>query len=455
MQLTKLTALSPLDGRYADKIEELRPIFSEYGLMRTRLFVEIHWLKALAMEPTIQEITKFSSATEQFLDAIWQNFSEQDALQVKEIEKTTRHDLKAVEYFLKEKCSNLPELANTKEFIHFACTSDDTNNLVYGLMLKAAREDCLLPQITNSIEILRKLAHEYAAQPMLARTHGQPASPTTIGKEFANFVARLQQIAQKVSQTAIIGKCNGAVGNFSAHMIAYPEVNWRELTHQFVTSLGLQYTEYSTQIEPHDNIAELCNNLAQFNTVLIDLARDIWGYVSLGYLQQKANNLEVGSSVMPHKINPIDFENAEGNLGIANALLRHFSEKLPISRWQRDLSDSTVLRNLGAAFGYSLLAYKMLLQGLEKITVANEFLDKELMQHWEVLAEAIQTVMRRYGIEKPYEQLKALTRGKNVTKDLLHTFIKDSQLPDEVKEKLLQLSPVDYLGLAKELAEKI
>lgn len=455
MQLTKLTSLSPLDGRYADQIEELRPIFSEYGLMRTRLFVEIHWLKALATESAIQEITKFNPATEQFLDAIWQNFSEQDALQIKEIEKTTHHDLKAVEYFLKEKCSKSPELAKTKEFIHFACTSDDTNNLAYGLMLKAAREECLLPQMTSLIELLRQLALQYAAQPMLARTHGQPASPTTIGKEFANFVARLKQISQKISQTAISGKCNGAVGNFGAHIIAYPEVNWRKFTYDFVTTLGLQYTEYSTQIEPHDNIAELCNNLAQFNTVLIDLARDIWGYVSLGFLQQKVTNQEVGSSVMPHKINPIDFENAEGNLGIANALLRHFSEKLPISRWQRDLSDSTVLRNLGAAFGYSLLAYKMLLQGLGKITVATKFLDEELMQHWEVLSEAIQTVMRRYGMEEPYEQLKNLTRGKNVTKELLHTFIKDSQLPADVKQKLLKLSPVDYVGLAKELAEKI
>lgn len=455
MHLSELTAISPLDGRYAKKTAHLRDLCSEYGLIRFRLLVEIKWLQALSFYSDIPEINAFTPNANTFLEKIYHDFNEQDALRVKEIESKTNHDVKAVEYFLKEKLELFPECATYKEFVHFACTSEDINNIAYALILKTLRDEHCLPLMEKVIEKLSVMAKQYAATPLLSRTHGQSATPTTLGKELANFVFRLQQQKNTLAALPIFAKCNGAVGNFNAHIIAYPEVNWPQLSKEFLTHLGLTYHPYTTQIEPHDFIADICLSLSHFNTILIDFARDTWGYISLGYFTQKKAEHEVGSSTMPHKINPIDFENAEGNLGIANALLQHFANKLPISRWQRDLSDSTVLRNLGMAFSYAFLAYQALSTGLQKLNVNEDFLRAELQQHWEVLAEPIQTVMRRYGIENPYEQLKAITRGQTITQQALHNFIKDLALPESVKHDLLQLTPENYIGLAEKLAKEI
>ena len=414
MELSALTALSPIDGRYGDKTLELRPIFSEYGLIKYRVIVEIRWLQQLSAHEAITEVPSFDETTNQLLNDIITNFNESDALQIKEIEKTTNHDVKAVEYFLKEKTSNNTTLANIAEFIHFACTSEDINNLSYSLMLKTARNEVIIPYWTRIIDILKEKAHLYQNIPLLSRTHGQPATPSTIGKEFANVVYRLQRQLKQLQSVEILGKINGATGNYNAHMVAYPEINWHQFSQQFVESLGLTWNPYTTQIEPHDFIAEFFDCIARFNTIMIDLNRDIWGYIALNHFKQKTIAGEIGSSTMPHKVNPIDFENSEGNLGIANAIMQHLASKLPISRWQRDLTDSTVLRNLGVGLGYSLIAYQSTLKGLNKLEVNQANLLAELDRNWEVLAEPIQTVMRRYGIEKPYEKLKELTRGKRV-----------------------------------------
>ena len=437
-----LTAISPIDGRYQAKVSELQPICSEYGLIYFRVLVEIKWLQTLASHPKIKELKLNKD-----LNSIITNFNEKDAKRIKTIESKTNHDVKAIEYFLKEKI----KLREIHGFIHFACTSEDINNLAYGLMLKTARKDCLKPIMAKLIKILTKQAHNYAKQPMLSRTHGQPASPTTMGKELANFVARLKRQYEQILTMPIMGKFNGAVGNYNAHMAAYPDINWPALSKKLVTSLGLTWNQYTTQIEPHDAMAELFDAISRFNTILIDLCRDIWGYISIGYLKQKIKATETGSSVMPHKVNPIDFENAEGNLGVANALLNHFSAKLPISRWQRDLSDSTVLRNIGTALAHSLIAYKSILQGLNKITINKQRLNDDLEQNWQVLAEAVQTVMRRYNIEKPYEKLKKLTRGKKINQQTLHNFIDTLQLPDVVKKDLKKLTPAMYVGNSMKL----
>jgi adenylosuccinate lyase len=434
-----LTAISPIDGRYQPKVSELQPICSEYGLIYFRVIVEIKWLQTLAAHPKIKELKPNKE-----LNSIISNFNEQDAKRVKTIERKTNHDVKAIEYFLKEKI----KLREMHGFIHFACTSEDINNLAYGLMLKTARKECLKPAMANLIKILTQQARNYAKQPMLSRTHGQPASPTTMGKELVNFVARLKRQYEQILNMPIMGKFNGAVGNYNAHMTAYPDINWPALSKKLVTSLGLTWNQYTTQIEPHDAMAELFDAINRFNTILIDLCRDIWGYISIGYFKQKVTTTEIGSSVMPHKVNPIDFENAEGNLGVANALLNHFSAKLPISRWQRDLSDSTVLRNIGTALAHSLLAYKSILLGLNKLTINKQRLNEDLEQNWEVLAEAIQTVMRRYKIENPYEKLKILTRGKKIDKQILHKFIDTLELPDNVKKDLKNLTPATYLGIS-------
>ena len=450
-----LTAISPLDGRYYDKLQSLRPIFSEFGLIRFRTIVEVRWLQMLAEHANLPELPALSSAAQSQLDTIVQNFSEQDALRVKQLEAGINHDVKAVEYFLKEQTSGHQELNKISEFIHFGCTSEDVNNLAYGLMLETARQSCLLPALNEITKELQTLTQDYAAQPMLSRTHGQPATPTTVGKEMANFLARLKRQIEQLKVTPILGKLNGASGNYNALAITYPQVDWQKLSKNFINQLGLGWNPHTTQIEPHDYMAELFAILIRINTILIDFNRDMWGYISLNYFQQKALDNEVGSSVMPHKINPIDFENAEGNLGIANALLEHFSGKLPISRWQRDLSDSTVLRNIGVALGHCLLAYQSTCRGLQKSLPHAETLAKDLNEHWEVLAEPIQTVMRRYGVEQPYEKLKALTRGQAVTRELLGEFIKTQELPSEVKETLLKLTPENYLGYAAELAKQV
>ncbi|MFA5590802.1 MAG: adenylosuccinate lyase [Lysobacteraceae bacterium] len=450
-----LTALSPLDGRYAGKVAALRPIFSEFGLMHNRVKVEIAWLILLADTPQIAEVPALSPAARQFLQAIADDFSEADGARIKAIEATTNHDVKAVEYFIKEKIAEHPELGAAKEFVHFACTSEDINNLAYGLMLRDAREQVLLPAIDNIIEALRALAHAQAEQPMLSRTHGQTASPTTLGKEIANVVARLSRQRQQIARVELSGKINGAVGNYNAHLTAYPDVYWQALAQGFVEGLGLVFNPYTTQIEPHDCVAEIGDALRRANIVLIDLCRDVWGYISLGYFKQKLKEGEVGSSTMPHKVNPIDFENAEGNFGIANALFEHFSTKLPISRWQRDLTDSTVLRALGTAFGHSLIALDSLAKGLGKLEVNPQRLDADLDAAWEVLAEAVQTVMRRYGLPNPYEQLKALTRGQGITRDSMRAFIETLELPEEDKQRLLELTPAGYIGAATELARAI
>ena len=455
MQLDSLTALSPLDGRYAAKVDALRPIFSEYGLMHRRVVVEIAWLIALSDEAGIAELPPFAAAARASLQKIVDGFSVADAARIKQIEATTNHDVKAVEYFIKERVGDDPALTQAKEFVHFACTSEDINNLSYAVMLRDAREHVLLPEADKTIARLRELAHAYADLPMLSRTHGQTASPTTLGKEMANVVARLERQRAQLAAIDIPGKINGAVGNFNAHLISYPEIDWRAFSRRFVESLGLQWQAYTTQIEPHDGVAELCDAQRRIDTILIDLARDVWGYISLGYFRQKLKAGEVGSSTMPHKVNPIDFENAEGNLGVANALFGHFSAKLPISRWQRDLTDSTTLRALGEAFGHALIGFASLERGLGKLEVNADRIASDLDHAWEVLAEAIQTVMRRHGLPEPYEQLKALTRGKGIARETLQTFIASLALPDADKQRLLALTPDTYIGLAADLARDV
>ena len=450
-----LTCLSPLDGRYAGRVDALRPIFSEYGLIRARVTVEIEWLLALAAEPGIPELTPFSDAATLRLRALADDFSVEHAARVKAIEATTNHDVKAVEYFIKEQLKDDPELGLALEFVHFACTSEDINNLSYSLMLNQARQEVLLPKLDAIIEKLRSMAHDYAAQPMLSRTHGQTASPTTLGKELANVVARLQRQGAVMAGLPMPGKINGAVGNYNAHSVAYPEMDWPGFSRRFVESLGLTWQPYTTQIEPHDGIAELSDVNKRINTILIDLCRDIWGYISQGYFKQVVKAGEVGSSAMPHKVNPIDFENAEGNFGIANALFEHFAAKLPISRWQRDLTDSTVLRALGTAFGHQLIGFDALQRGLNKVLMNAERLDADLDASWEVLAEAVQTVMRRHGLPNPYEQLKALTRGQAITADSMRSFIESLALPMEAKTRLLAMTPGSYTGLAERLAREI
>ncbi|MFC0152132.1 adenylosuccinate lyase [Xanthomonas dyei] len=455
MSDSALLALSPLDGRYASKVDALRPIFSEYGLIRARVKVEIEWLLALAAEPGIAELAPFSAAASQRLRALADDFSVTHAGRVKEIERTTNHDVKAVEYFIKEQLKDDAELGPALEFVHFACTSEDINNLSYGLMLEQARRDVLLPTLDGLAATLRSLAHAQAAQPMLSRTHGQTASPTTLGKEIANVVARLERQRKQIAAVELTGKINGAVGNYNAHLVSYPQLDWAAFAQRFVESLGLVFNPYTTQIEPHDNVAEIGDATRRANTILIDLSRDIWGYISLGYFKQKLKEGEVGSSTMPHKVNPIDFENAEGNFGIANALFEHFSAKLPISRWQRDLTDSTVLRALGTAFGHTQVALDSLAKGLGKLTVNPQRLDADLDAAWEVLAEAVQTVMRRHGLPNPYEQLKALTRGHGITAASMQAFVESLELPDEDKQRLRTLTPGGYTGLAEQLARAI
>lgn len=455
MQLSALTAISPIDGRYGSKVSSLRSVFSEFGLIRYRVIVEIRWLQSLAEEAAIPEIGPFSPGTIRFLESIIETFSEADAARVKEIERTTNHDVKAVEYFLKEKSSGNPELEASNEFWHFACTSEDINNLSHGLMLKDAREDVLIPVLSRLTDAIKKLAEENRSIPMMSRTHGQPASPTTLGKEMANVYQRLQRQVRQIRDTQLLGKINGAVGNYNAHLSAYPDYDWHQFSQSFVTKLGLSWNPFTTQIEPHDYIAELFDALARLNTILIDFDRDVWGYIALGHFKQKTIAGEIGSSTMPHKVNPIDFENSEGNLGIANALLEHLSRKLPISRWQRDLTDSTVLRNLGVGIGHSVIAYESTLKGIGKLEVNKASLAKELDSNWEVLAEPIQTVMRRYGIEKPYEKLKELTRGRRISAEDIAKFIDGLELPDEAKTQLKQLTPANYLGQAEALVDKI
>jgi adenylosuccinate lyase len=446
-----LHALSPLDGRYQNQITELQSLCSEFALMRLRVLVEIQWLQTV-----IRAVGKsLSKDAVQYLATIEKNFNDADAAHIKEIENKINHDVKSVEYFLREKIQTHQELNQYAELIHFALTSDDTNNLAYGIMLKNIREQVLLPAMQNILTASQQLATQYAAIPMLARTHGQPATPTTVGKEFANFAARLNAQYESIKQIKINGKCNGTVGNFNAHVIAYPDLAWQTISKNFVAELGLNYAALTTQIEPHDYIAELCDAIARFNTILIGLNRDLWGYIALNYFTQKSIAHEVGSSIMPHKINPIDFENSEGNLGIANALLQHFSSKLPISRWQRDLSDSTVMRNIGVSFAHALLAYKSLTKGLQKLEVNRTQLETELNQHWEVLAEAIQTVMRAHGIKNAYEQIKELTRGKVVTAKTLTDFINKLELPTDTKKRLLQLTPMTYVGMAEKTVKEI
>ena len=455
MKVSTLRALSPADGRYADKVSSLRDIFSEFGLIRFRVLVEVRWLQCLADEPGIEELGPLSSVMKDVLNNIVDGFSLDDAEQVKTIEATTNHDVKAVEYFIREKLGNGPETQSLKDFLHFSCTSEDINNLSYALMLRSARSNVLSPQMRELRNKLKGMARDHAALPMLSRTHGQTASPTTLGKELANVVARLERIEKQFAKVAILGKFNGAVGNYNAHVIAYPDADWPAISHRFIESLGLQPNPYTTQIEPHDWTAEYCHALVRYNTVLIDFSRDVWGYISLGYFKQQVAKDEVGSSTMPHKVNPIDFENAEGNLGLANAMLSHFAEKLPISRWQRDLTDSTVQRNLGVAAGYVVIALQSLLKGVGKLRVNEEAIRADVSAAWEVLAEAVQTVMRRYGIENPYEKLKALTRGQAVTKDVLLEFIGTLDIPAAEKERLLALTPETYIGIADQQARDI
>ncbi|WP_440976078.1 adenylosuccinate lyase [Pseudoxanthomonas winnipegensis] len=455
MTNASLLALSPLDGRYATKVDALRPIFSEYGLIRARIKVEVEWLLALAAEPGIVELAPFSAQAIARLRALAEDFSVEQAARVKEIERTTNHDVKAVEYFIKEQLAGDAELGPALEFVHFACTSEDINNLSYGLMLHQARQQVLLPALEGIAATLRALAHAQADQPMLSRTHGQTASPTTLGKEIANVVARLERQIRQLGAVELTAKINGAVGNYNAHAISYPEVDWPAFAKSFVERLGLVFNPYTTQIEPHDNVAELGDAARRANTILIDFSRDVWGYISLGYFRQKLKEGEIGSSTMPHKVNPIDFENAEGNFGVANALFEHFSAKLPISRWQRDLTDSTVLRALGTAFGHTQVGLDSLSKGLGKLTVAPERLEADLDAAWEVLAEAVQTVMRRHGLPNPYEQLKALTRGQGITAESMRAFIETLDLPAQDKDQLRALTPGRYTGLAATLARQI
>ena len=455
MELNALTAISPVDGRYGSKVSVFRDIFSEYGLIRNRVTVELRWLQKLAAHPDITEVPAFSADANQFLDRMISEFSLADAERIKGIERTTNHDVKAVEYFIKEKISEVPELHAVTEFVHFACTSEDINNLSHALMLREGLDHGLLPAMERIVDRLAELAHEHAEQPMLSRTHGQTASPSTVGKELANVVHRLRRQVKQIRAVELMGKINGAVGNYNAHLSAYPSIDWAQNAKDFIESLGLDWNPYTTQIEPHDYIAELYDAIARFNTILIDLDRDIWGYISLGYFKQKTVEGEVGSSTMPHKVNPIDFENSEGNLGIANALFSHLSAKLPISRWQRDLTDSTVLRNLGVGFAHSLIAYEATLKGLGKLEINPTRLDEDLDHAWEVLAEPIQTVMRRYNIEKPYEKLKALTRGKAMTPDVIKAFVESLEIPDAAKAELMELTPGSYIGNATQQARDI
>jgi adenylosuccinate lyase len=455
MELTPLNALSPLDGRYQSKVDPLRAYFSEYALIKHRALVEVEWLKALAALPEIEEVKPFSQETIKELDDAITNFDEADASQVKAIEARINHDVKALEYWLKEKFDGNPEIKKASEFIHFACTSEDINNLSHALMLKGARNGVMLPFLSSLIARMTELSQQLAAQPMLSRTHGQTASPTTMGKEFANVVYRLQRQQKQLVANEILGKINGAVGNFNAHLSAYPNVDWEKFAKQFVEKLGLTYNPMTIQIEPHDYMAELYDNLSRINTILIDINRDIWGYVSVGYFKQKLKPGEVGSSTMPHKVNPIDFENSEGNLGMANAILRHLAEKLPISRWQRDLTDSTVLRNMGVAFGYTLLGYDSCLRGLNKLEINPKKLADDLDNSWEVLAEPIQTVMRRYGYENPYDKLKEYTRGKAISKESLQSLIAELNIPAEAKQYLTDLTPATYIGKATALLKNI
>ncbi len=455
MELTPLNALSPLDGRYQSKVDPLRAYFSEYALIKHRALVEVEWLKALAALPGIEEVKPFSKETIKELDNAIANFGESEASQVKAIEARTNHDVKALEYWLKEKFDGNPEIKKASEFIHFACTSEDINNLSHALMLKGARNTVMLPFLNNLVTRMTELANQLADQPMLSRTHGQTASPTTMGKELANVVYRLQRQQKQLVTNEILGKINGAVGNFNAHLSAYPDVDWEKFAKQFVENLGLTYNPMTIQIEPHDYMAELYDNLARINTILIDINRDIWGYVSVGYFKQKLKPGEVGSSTMPHKVNPIDFENSEGNLGLANAILRHLAEKLPISRWQRDLTDSTVLRNMGVALGYTLLGYDSCLRGLNKLEINPVKLAEDLDNSWEVLAEPIQTVMRRYGYENPYDTLKEYTRGKAISKESLQSLIAELKIPAEAKQYLMELTPATYIGKATQLVKNI
>jgi len=455
MELTSLTAVSPVDGRYSRATEGLRPIFSEYGLIKHRVLVEVRWLQALAAHSAITEVTALSDHANTILDGIAEKFNEEDAQRVKNIERTTNHDVKAVEYFLKEKITGNNELESISEFIHFACTSEDINNLAYALMLREARGQVLLPKLDEVIQSITALAHNTAEMPMLSRTHGQPASPTTLGKEMANVVHRLRRQREQIAAVRLMGKINGAVGNYNAHLAAYPEVDWSAFAEQFVTGLGLDWNSYTIQIEPHDYIAELFDAVARFNVILVDFARDVWSYISLGYFKQKTVAGEVGSSTMPHKVNPIDFENAEGNFGIANAIFDHLAMKLPVSRWQRDLTDSTVLRNLGVGIAHSSIAYSSLLRGIGKLEANPQRLMEDLDATWEVLAEAVQTVMRRYAVDQPYEKLKELTRGKGISAESLAAFIDGLDIPDAAKQELAKLSPATYIGNAIEQAKSI
>jgi adenylosuccinate lyase len=453
--LSPLTALNPLDGRYNEILTETSPLFCELNLILIRIAIEIEWLKTLANEPKIKEIKPFEPKTLKFLQNLIAEFSEADITRIKELEKQTNHDIKAIEYFLKEKFSLHKKLESYKEFIHFGCTSDDINNLSYAIILKETRTKILAPLITEILIELKNMAHKYAKSPMLAHTHGQAATPTTVGKEIANFVYRLHRQYKQLLNTPILGKFNGAVGNFNAFLVAYPEIDWQKITAKFIKKLNLENNPYTTQIEPHDWIVEYCNILAHFNTIMIGFCRDIWHYIAIGYFKQKIKANEVGSSTMPHKINPIDFENAEGNLGLANTLFNHFANKLPISRWQRDLTDSTVLRNLGVAIGYSILAYKSIQKGLNKLEIDLPNIEMDLNNHWEVLAEAIQTTMRRLNIATPYEQIKKLTRGQKVNKQNIYDFINSLNIAKKEKQKLRKLTPTNYIGLAAKLAKKI
>ena len=455
MKVSTLRALSPADGRYAEKVGGLRDIFSEYGLIRYRVLVEVRWLQCLADEASVAELGPLSSVIKDVLNHIVDDFSLDDAERVKAIEATTNHDVKAVEYFIREKLGSGPETDALKDFLHFGCTSEDINNLSYALMLRAARSDVLLPMMRSLHNTLKGMAHQYADLPMLSRTHGQTASPTTLGKEIANVVARLARAQRRFSEVEILGKFNGAVGNYNAHAVTYPDADWRGIAERFIESLGIQSNPYTTQIEPHDWTAEYCHALARYDTILIDFARDIWGYISLGYFKQRVARDEVGSSTMPHKVNPIDFENAEGNLGVANALLGHFAEKLPISRWQRDLTDSTVQRNLGLALGYIVIALQSLAKGVGKLEINEAAIRADVAGAWEVLAEAVQSVMRRYGIPEPYEKLKALTRGQAVTRELLAEFIATLDIPEEERRRLGELTPEAYIGLAARQARDV
>ena len=455
MSLSTLTAISPIDGRYASKVDALRPIASEFGLMRARVEVELAWIKSLASHPQIDEVAPLSEQAIAEIDAIVTDFSEDDGQRVKAIERTTNHDVKAIEYFIKEQFEDNPELRSISEFVHFACTSEDINNLSYSLMLTRMRDDVLQPTMRQIIDLLRSKANEWASHPMLSRTHGQSASPTTVGKELANVVARMERQLTQFEAVQLLGKLNGAVGNYNAHLSAYPDVDWAAHAESVITNLGLTFNPYTTQIEPHDCVAEYFDALKRFNTILMDLNRDLWSYISLDYFKQKTVAGEVGSSTMPHKVNPIDFENSEGNLGLANAVLEHLSAKLPVSRWQRDLTDSTVLRNVGVGAAHALIAYESSLKGLNRLEINLAVITDDLAKRWEVLAEPVQTVMRRYGIEKPYEQLKELTRGKPIDEESLRAFISQLEIPDEAKQALLEMTPLSYTGTAEAQARAV